>query len=72
MSHMTRSEYKRYILNKEYPTGKGLFIQNSPNKPQQGHTAKVKPKMDNHTTKDKISLETLLSSLRSMFGLRSK
>lgn len=67
MSHMTRSEYKRYILNKEYPTGKGLFIQNSHNNPQQANTAKVNPKKDNYPTKDKNSLETLWLSLRSMF-----
>lgn len=64
---MTRGEYKRYILNKEYPTGKGLFIQNGPNKPQQVHTANVKLKKDNYTTKDKNSLETLWLGLRSMF-----
>ena len=51
MSHMTRGEYKCYILNK----------------PQQAHTAKVKPKKDNYTIKDKNSLETLWLSLRSMF-----
>lgn len=67
MSHMTRGEYKRYIFNKEYPTGKGLFIQDGHNKAQQAHTAKVKPKTDNYTTKDKNSLETLWLSLRSMF-----
>ena len=64
---MTRGEYKRYILNKEYPTGKGLFIQNGPNNPQQAHTAKVNPKIDNYTTNDKNSLKTLWLSLRSMF-----
>ena len=64
---MNRGEYKRYILNKEYPKGKGLFIQNGSNKSQQAHTAKVKHKKDNYTTKDKNSLETLWLSLRSMF-----
>lgn len=67
MSHMTRGEYKRYVLNKEYPTGKGLFIQDGLNKPQQAHTAKINPKKDNYTTKDKNSLETLWLSFRSMF-----
>ena len=64
---MTRGEYKRYILSKEYPTSKGLFIHNDSNKPQQAHTAKVKHKKDNYTTKDKNSLETLWLGLRSMF-----
>lgn len=64
---MTRGEYKRYILNKEYPMGKGLFIQNGPNKPQQAHTVKAKSKKDNYTTKNKNSLETLWLNLRSMF-----